>query len=221
MRRSLFLSALALVVSLLVGSCVRLPSPSPSDTRYYLLRSDPPADTAASTPGLRLGLRTPSLAEYLDTQRLVLRRGPNEIHFSEAHQWGEALGPALNRAVALHLEGQPGVQSVEGVPWPRGADFDYVLQLRVLRFEGVGPPPPGPDADDDAPLPEGHSQMAVGWTVLGPAGDSIRTRGQTRHRVAEWTVTDYAGLVARLDTSLGVLADDIHRRLMRLSDPES
>ena len=54
------------------------------------------------------------------------------------------------------------------------------IKLRVLRFEGVGPPPPGLDADDDAPVPTGHSQMTVAWTIFGPAGDTVRTRGRTR-----------------------------------------
>ena len=220
MRR---LSRLVLLVgglALVVGSCVRLPSPRPSNTQYYLLGNARPPDTAATASGLQLGLRKPRLAEYLDTRSLVTRRGPNEIHFSEFHRWGEELGPALNRVVALNLEARPGVQTAEVVPWPRGTDFDYVLQLRVLRFEGIGPPPPGPDADDDAPIPEGHSQMTVGWTVFGPEGDSLRARGQTQHRIDGWPVTDYADLVSKLDTSLVVLAEDVGARLRTLSSSE-
>jgi uncharacterized lipoprotein YmbA len=208
---------LAGVLALVVGSCVRLPSPRPSNTQYYLLESAPPSDTAENAAGLRLGLRKPRLADYLDTRALVTRRGTNEIHFPEFHRWGEELGPALNRVVALNLEAQPGIQSAEVVPWPRGTNFDYVVQLRVLRFEGVGPPPPGEDADDDAPIPEGHSQMLVGWSVLGPEGETVRARGQTRHRIDGWPVTDYGDLVSKLDTSLVVLAEDLHRRLRTLS----
>jgi hypothetical protein len=212
-RLALLVGALALVVA----SCVRLPSPRPSNTQYYLLGSAGPSDTTATDTGLRVGLRKPRLAAYLDTRSLVTRRGPNEIHFSEFHRWGEELGPALNRVVALNLEAQPGIQSAEVVPWPRGPTFDYVLQLRVLRFEGVGPPPPGPDADDDAPIPEGHAHVSVGWTVLGPEGDTLRARGQTQHQIDGWPVTDYADLVSKLDTSLVVLAEDLGTRLRALS----
>jgi uncharacterized lipoprotein YmbA len=208
---------LAGVLALTLGSCVRLPSPRPSSTQYYLLESAPPSDTAENAADLRLGLRKPRLADYLDTRSLVTRRGANEIHFSEFHRWGEELGPALNRVVALNLEAQPDIQSAEVVPWPRGTNFDYVLRLRVLRFEGVGPPPPGKDADDDAPIPEGHSQMLVGWSVLGPEGESVRVRGRTRHRIDGWPVTDYGDLVSKLDTSLVVLAEDLRRRLQTLS----
>ena len=220
MRRiGLCLLAAALVGLFLVG-CVQLPTPRPSNTSYYLLGSDLSADTTVEMSGLRLGLRKPRLPEYLDTPTIVTRRGPNEIHFAEFHRWGEDLGPALNRVLALNLEKQSGIQSAEVVPWPRGVGFDYVVQLRVLRFEGAGPAPPGPDADEDAPIPEGHSQMTIGWTVFGTEGDTVRTRGVTRHREDGWPVTDFANLVAKLDTSLVVLAEDIRDRLQTLERKE-
>jgi uncharacterized lipoprotein YmbA len=218
MHRTGFLFLLAGIVALVVTSCVRLPSPSPANTQYYLLERATTADTATSS-GLRVGLRKPHLADYLDTRTVVTRHGPNEIRFPDLHRWAEDLGPAINRVVGLNLEAQPGIQSVDVVPWPQGPDFDYVVQLRVLRFEGVGPRPPGPDADDDAPIPEGHSQMTVGWTVFGPAGDSVRARGQTEHRMDGWPVTDYADLASKLDTSLVVVAEDVGDRLRATDRP--
>ena len=214
------------LIGLLSVSCVRLPEPRPSSTKYYLLGSSLQADTVSSsststdTTGLRLGLRKPRLANYLDATTIVTRQGPNEIHFSDFHRWGEDLGQAINRVVAINLENQPGIQSAEIVPWPKGATFDHILQLRVLRFEGTGPAPPGPNADDDAPIPIGHSQMIVGWTLLGPDGTTVQARGTTRHREENWPVDDYADLAAKLDTSLVVLADDIGTRL-RTTRPES
>lgn len=217
MRRIGLCLLAAALTGLLLVSCVRLPSSSPNNTSYYLLGSDLQVDTTdEDTSGLRLGLRKPRLSEYLDTPTIVTRRGPNEVQFAEFHRWGEDLGPAINRVLALHLEERSGVQSVETVPWPRGAQFDYVVQLRVFRFEGVGPRPPGPDADDDAPVPEGHAQTTVGWTILGPNGDTVRTRGRTQHREDGWPVNDISDLVSKLDTSLVVLADDLRRRLKAL-----
>ena len=211
------LLALVLAGALLAG-CVRLLEPRPSNTRYYLLRSAAPPDTAvADTTGLAVGVRKPRLAEYLDTPTIVTRRAPNEISFAEFHRWGEDLGPALNRVVALNLEAQPGIRSTEVVPWPEGTTVDYVVQRRVLRFEGVGPPPPGPEADDDAPIPTGHAQVTVAWTVFGPRGDTVRARGWTQHREAGWPVTDYGDLVSKLDRSLEVLAEDIRARLQALA----
>ena len=218
MRRTCVVLFLGALIGLLAVGCVRLLEPRPSNTKYYLLESRLESESAAaSNTGLRVGLRKPRLADYLDTPTIVTRHGDNEIHFSEFHRWGEDLGAALNRVSGLNLEAQPGIASVEVVPWPKGATFDYVVQLRVLRFEGVGPPPPGPDADNDAPVPKGHSHMTVAWTVFGPEGDDIRTQGRTQHRIDDWPVTDYAALVSHLDSSLVVLAEDVRKQLQTLA----
>jgi len=208
----------AVLVAVVLAGCVRLLEPRPSNITYYLLDSSPAVDTvSADTAGLTVGLRRPRLASYLDASRIVTRHGPNTIRFSDFHRWGEDLDQALNRIVALNLERQPHIRSAEVVPWPEEMMFDYVLRLRVLRFEGVGPPLPLPEADDDAPPPQGHAQMVVRWTILGGDGATVQTEGATRHREGKWTVTDYADLAAKLDTSLVVLADDIGTQLKTLA----
>jgi hypothetical protein len=206
------------LIGLLLAGCVRLlEPPRPSNISYYLLDSGTHVDTLSTdTTGVTVGLRRPQLASYLDAARIVAREGPNTIRFAEAHRWGEDLDQAVNRVVALNLEGQSGIRAAEVVPWPEGFSHDYVVQLRILRFEGTGPPPPGPDADEDAPVPEGHSIMVVRWTIFGADGQQVRAQGITRHREEGWRVTDYSDLAAKLDTSLVVLADDLGERLRTL-----
>lgn len=217
MRRIFVLLAVAGLTTLVLGSCVRLLEPRPSNTQYYLLESARPGSTTtASDPGLHIGLRKPRVAEYLNTPGIVTRQGPNELHFSEFHRWAENLGPLINRVVAQNLAAQPGVQLVEVVPWPRGTTFDYVVQLRILRFEGVGPPPPSPNADPE-PAQQGHSQMTVAWTVFGPEGDSVRTTGRTHQQLQGWPPADVSDLVSKLDSSLVVLTHDLHDKLHTLS----
>ena len=218
--RRLGLCALSVgLIGLALTGCVRLLEPRTSDATYHLLDGASAPDTTSAAPappdttGLRIGLRTPRLASYLDETRIVTRHDANTIEFSEFHRWGEDLDQGIGRTVARALEAGPGVQSVETVPWPRDTTFDYLLQLQVFRFEGVGPRPPGPDADDDAPLPEGHVQMRVRWTVLDPTDETIQARDRTEHRTADWPVTDYRALTSHLGTSLHVLADSIGARL--------
>lgn len=208
------------LLGLSISGCIRLLEPRQNNITYYLLDSAPSIDTASvDTTGLTVGLRRPRLASYLDAARIVTRYGENQIQFSEFHRWGEDLGKAINRIVALSLEEDPEIQSVEAVPWPEGATLDYVVQLHVLRFEGRGPRPPDPDVDEDAPLPEGQSQMVVRWTILGPEGERVKAQGVTRHQQDGWPVTDYGALVSRLDRSLTVLADDLGDRLQRFPRP--
>lgn len=211
--------AAAVLTSLLLVGCVRLlDTPRPSDISYYLLDSGTNPDTLSTdTTGLTIGLRRPQVASYLDASRIVAREGPNKIRFVEDHRWGEDLDRALNRIVALNLERQEGIRAAEAVPWPEGFDHDYVVQLHVLRFEGVGPPPPGPEADEDAPVPEGHSMMVVRWKIFASDSEQVRAQGTTRHRDGGWRVTDYADLAAKLDTALIVLADDLGARLRTLA----
>lgn len=215
--RTLGLCAVAAgLIVLSVAGCVRLLEPQKSDATYYLLDAPTPPDVSPTdTTGLRVGLRRPRLASYLDATRLVTRRGSNRIQFSEFHRWGEELDQGIGRIAALTLETQPDIQSVELVPWPKGATFDYIVQLHVLRFEGVGPPP-DPEADEDAPPPEGHLRTVVEWKLLDAADDSVLARGLTQHREDNWQVGDYEALASRLGDALSVLADDIGERLRAL-----
>lgn len=208
----------ASLLSLVLVGCVRLLEPRPGrNITYYLLDSGLSADTAlADTTGVEVGLRRPRLAAYLDAARMVTRRGPNAIQFSDSHRWGEDLDQAINRVVALNLERAPEIQSAEVVPWQNGGRFDYIVQLSVLRFEGVGPPP-DPEEEENDPPPEGHAQMVVRWTIFGPDGTEPVGQGITRHREEGWPITDYADLASKLDTSLVVLSRDVSSRLTTLA----
>jgi len=210
--------ALALLV-LSVAGCVRLLEPRTSDATYYLLdRAEETSPGSADTTGLSVGLRQPRLAPYLDAARIVTRRGPHQINFSEFHRWGENLDRGISRTVARGLEARSDIHAVETVPWPKGAAFDYIVELEVLRFEGVGPPP-DPTADDDAPPPEGHSQMTVQWTIRPPEDDTVLVHKHTHHRTEGWRVDDYEALVANLGRGLNVLVDEVGTQLQILDRP--
>ncbi|MFB6098063.1 MAG: membrane integrity-associated transporter subunit PqiC [Salinibacter sp.] len=220
--RRLGLSALAVgLIALSVTGCVRLLEPRTSDATYYLLH-DPQSWSFPSTDttGLAVGLRRTRMASYLTDTRLVVRRGPHQIHFSEFHRWAEELNRGISRTVALALMDRPDVRLAETVPWPKGSRFDYIVQLHVLNFEGVGPPP-DPKAKENAPAPEGHSQMVVRWTILEPESETVLARGLTRHEHDGWRVTNYGALASHLGEGLQKLANDLGDRLQTLDSPEA
>ncbi|MFB6273184.1 MAG: membrane integrity-associated transporter subunit PqiC [Salinibacter sp.] len=212
--RSFGLGLLAVILfALSVTGCVRLLEPRQSDATYYLLT--PPKNEFSSptdATGLAVGLRQPRMASYLTATRIVTRRGPHTIRFSEFHRWAEDLSRGINRTVALALAERSGIQRVETVPWSKGATFDYVVQLQVLAFEGRAPPA-DPKADENAPAPKGHSQMTVQWTILRPEADTVLARGHTQEQMKGWRVGDYAALASRLERSLDSLATDVGARL--------
>lgn len=212
----LWATALGLL-ALSVAGCVRLLEPRTSDATYYLLDRAQQTDSRPTDTGLSVGLRQPRLASYLDATRIVIRRGPHRINFAEFHRWGEDLDRGISRTVARGLETHSDIHSVEPVPWSKGATFDYILELHVLSFEGVGPPP-DPTADD-APPPEGHSLMTVQWTLRHPEADTVLVQDNTHHRTENWRVNDYEALVANLGRGLDVLVDEIGTQLQTLDRP--
>lgn len=217
--RRLGLCAVAVgLIALSITGCVRLLEPRASDATYYLLSEPQSWETQSSdTTGLAVGLRQPRLASYLTATRIVTRRGPHQIRFSEFHRWGEDLNRGINRTLAQALASQDGIRSVETVPWPKGATFDYIVHLHVHSFEGIGPPP-NPEADEDDPPPEGYSRMAVDWTILDAEDETMLARGVTRHQEEGWHVGDYEALASNLGTALTVLSDEIGARLKTLDD---
>jgi len=130
----------------------------------------------------------------------VVRRGENQVGFSEFNRWGEPLGSGINKAVADYLRERGGFRVVDAAPWPTGDPYDYVLQLRVQQFEGVAPA--------DAASTTGDARVLVAWEVIRQS-DELMTRGTTDYRVAGWPPGDFARLVSLLDAGLAVLADDV------------
>lgn len=188
--------------------------------RHYVLGASLPEETGSPSQrlgGLSLGLRQVQLAEYLQTPLIVVRHGPHQIRFSEFNRWGEDLGSGVNRAVAGYLAGREPVQSVDRVPWPRGARHDYLIQVQVLRFEGLAPEDPA--AFEISAAPEGEAHLLATWEIIGRPDDAVLARGTTEYRVRGWTVGDYDGLVILLDAGLQELSDDLVAGLKGLIAP--
>jgi hypothetical protein len=172
--------------------------------QHYVLGGGP--SQADATPSgdlaeLSIGLRRPQIASYLDAPFIVVRRGLNQIGFSELHRWGEDLGGGISRAVAGDLSERASFRTVDIAPWAPSERYDYLVQLHVLRFEGLA-------SEDGEPL-EGEAQLLATWEILSQEDGSVLTRGTTDYREGGWRVGDYAGLVTLLDAGLGVLSDDL------------
>jgi uncharacterized lipoprotein YmbA len=169
----------------------------------YVLSSARAVD-AAATPvpaGMTLGMRRLDLAAYLATPFIVVRHGDHEIDTSQYHRWGEELGHGISRALAGHLEAAAPIRAVDVAPWPVRTDHDYLLQLRVSRFEGV--------VVSDVPAATGAVHVAASWEILRPGDGAVLARGGTNYRQPGWRVGDYAALVATLEEGLRRLAHDV------------
>jgi uncharacterized protein len=167
----------------------------------YVLGGAPIAQTApaGTAPGLAVGVRRLDLAPYLAVPAIIVRRGEHQIVVSQYHRWGEDLDAGISRAVARYLTATPAVRSADVAPWPLRAPHDFLVQIRVSRFEGT--------AAEGAM--EGGAHMSAAWQIIQSGGGAVLARGDTNFNEPGWTVGDYAGLVTRLDRGVGQLATDI------------
>lgn len=209
MRPSFHLFRVAATLLVLAG-CFKLARETPP-VQFFVLSgaASRDADRATASPapgaGLALGLRRITVASYLTAPAIVVRRGVNELVFSEFNRWGEDLGEGINRVVAAHLARLRPVRSVDVAPWPARARHDYVVQLNVSRFEGVA----------DSGATEGRSHLVASWDIVRPLDGRVLMRGNTETSEGRWPINDYAGLVTGLDAALVRVARDISSCLAR------
>jgi cholesterol transport system auxiliary component len=124
----------AVLLLITTAGCSVFRSSAPAEQVYYLR-----AHTQASAPGARpapapaLRVARPVAGPGLDTPRIVLVESDRRMSYYTASRWPAPL-PEVLEALAvesLNASGSWGsVQSSES-PFP----FDYVLQIRIRRFE--------------------------------------------------------------------------------------
>jgi hypothetical protein len=157
-----------------------------------------------------IGLRAPRLAAYLEAPFIVIRRAPNRVELSEFHRWGEELERGISRALAGHLAAGAPAWRVEIAPWGVAEQPDYLIQIHLLRFEGVVPDGPGAAG--------GQAHVQANWEILRRQDGAVLSRGTTDAR-EDWTVGDFDELVGRLDEGLATLADALRADLERVLPP--
>ena len=194
---------IATFVGIGLTGCFSLGRNPPIQRQYVLGGSPVPA--AATSPGTltdkSVGVRRLQLAPYLATPFILVRRGSNQITSSEFHRWAEDLDAGIPRALGGYLRALAPFRSVAVAPWPLQEKFDYLIQLRVLHFEGVAPEEPATVG--------GEVQVLAAWEIIDPRDGAVLARGTTDYRQPGWRVDDFAGLVKLLDTGLSEAAREL------------
>ena len=160
--------------------------------------------------GMSVGVRRLQLASYLGTPFIVVRRGNQEITFSEFNRWGEPLSDGISRAIAGYLSAGAPFEAVHVAPWPARTEHDYLIELNVQRFEGVAPADPAANA--------GEAHILIEWQILRPGDTVVVARGTSDFREGGWEIGDHAGLVARLNNGLRALAAELMTNLPTVGD---
>ncbi len=207
---------LAIAMSFALAGCVKLARESPRLQLYVLGTGSSgtmPTATAGASPAARgafiVGLQRVELASYLSTPSVMIRRGANQLVRSEFHRWGGELDQGINRAVSAYLAESPRVRDVDVAPWTARARHDVLVQLHVMRFEGVVA---------DSTSTDGRVHVMAGWDIIRPFNGAVLVRGRTEDRDGAFRVGDYSGLVTGLDAALSRVARDIGTCLARFTN---
>jgi uncharacterized lipoprotein YmbA len=186
---------------LALGGCFSL-SREPTPARHYVLGGVSDDASAVVAPArTTIGLRPPRLAGYLASPFIVVRQGVHRIGFSEFDRWGEDLGHGISRAIVRRMATRAPSFRVETTPWVTTAMPEYIIQMALLRFEGVAP--------DDPLASHGDAHLLATWEISRRQGGALLAGGTTEVRQPDWAIGDYDALVRLLDEALDTLAAEL------------
>ena len=185
----------------MTGGCIDL-DPKLDPTRFYVLSEPAPIEASGILKTLNVGLLIIEMPDYLKTSKIVLRRGGNEITYSEFNRWAEDLEQGITRVLYAHLANKlPGVEILR-FPLSDPTELDYRVKIRLTRFEGVR---------------GGLVAIHAGWSIVGKGGETVDS-GDFRFN-GMWNGTKYGTLVSELGTGLAQLSGEIGVALSKVPDP--
>ncbi|MFC1863615.1 membrane integrity-associated transporter subunit PqiC [Thermodesulfobacteriota bacterium] len=193
---------LSLALLLLLCACtINRSSPS----RFYILSPlSSLGITGQASDGkdkLNIGVELVKLPTYLDRPQIVTRRSANEIELPEFDKWGEPLAEGIFRVVSENLSGLLSSRLVSVSNWEGARSNDYLVMLKVIRFDGdLG----------------GNVTLIANWSILGHKGKEILLAG--RSSFTEPTgAPDYEAFVKAQSRAIGSLSQIIAEGINSLS----
>ncbi len=118
----------------LLAGCQVIPEPREDPTRYYTLGASHMA--AAETPAaeqISVALLPVELPAYLRKGLIVVRKGDNELRFSDYERWAEPLEAGINRLL------QGGIQADARYSLAGSGPRRCEIKVRIQQAEGLAP----------------------------------------------------------------------------------
>jgi uncharacterized lipoprotein YmbA len=200
-KRQSFAACLLPGLGVCVGlsGCFGFLKPSPSIARYFVLTPVPAADAPANAPGtIAIGIGQVRLPSYLFNSSLAVRRGSNEIDYSQSALWAERLDSGVQRVLAANLATLLRTQHVHLSSW-RSEDVSAEVYVVIEQF------------DVDA---GGEGVLVAGWRILAAGGEKLLRSGESRSkRKGPEPDKDPSGAVATLSELLGDLGRQLAQAL--------
>jgi hypothetical protein len=174
----------------------------PDLTHYYVLSASATARAEIqSDRDLTIGIAPVEIPAYLQNSRIVVRKGVNEIDYSEYREWGEHLDRGIQRVLAGDLSVLfPGTRTVTSA-W-QSADVKAEVYVSVQRFE----------LDED-----GGATLDCQWRILSPGATRVlRSNHFKTTKKGPSLGKEPTGAVNTLSEALGDLSKEIAAALQGL-----
>ena len=196
-----FAPSLMLGLGVCVGltGCFGFRKPSPSTARHFVLTALPSTDQPANAAGtLAVGIGQVHLPAYLFNSSLAVRKGGNEIDYSQSALWAERLDTGIQRVLAANLASQLHTEKIRLSSW-RSEEVSAELYLAIEQF----------DVDAD-----GEGVLVARWRILAPGGETLlRSGGNSLKRPGPAPDKDPSGAIATLSDLLGDLSRHLAKAL--------
>lgn len=160
---------------------------------FHTLRPLSPAREGAPVAAAALEVMPVRLSEALQRSHLVIARSEGTLEISEAHRWGNGLGPDVQRVLVENLGALLGGDAVVAHPFGERVKAGWRLEVDVQRLDG---------------RPGGVLSLRATWMLTPAAGGAALLR---RRSMLEEPVPDSGpeALVAAHDRVLDRLSREI------------
>ena len=186
------------------GGCNAL-KPQEDPTRFFILREVIPSRSLGVEKTLSVGIGRIRIPDYLQSSKIVVRKGEHELTYSDIHRWGEDLEGAIGRS----LEGQIGEflpdGEIMGFPRMERREPDHLVAVEILRFEGD--------------RWRNYAWVKAKWKIAANDKEVPVKYGRTEFRQS-WDGKDFSALVGSLNQGVVVMAQEISAALLEMRSGE-
>jgi uncharacterized lipoprotein YmbA len=163
--------------------------------RYYVLSSSAKASTEAHpNQNLNIGFAPVEMPGYLQSTRIAVRKGTNEIYYSEYRQWAEHLDKGIQRILASDLSTLLPSARLITAAWQNG-DVKTEVHISIQRF----------DLDEN-----GGATLECEWRILSPdTGRLLRLEHSLITKKGPTLANNPTGAVSTLSQALAELSSQI------------
>jgi uncharacterized lipoprotein YmbA len=163
--------------------------------RFYVLSAaTKPSTEVRANQSLTIGVAPVDLPGYLQSTRIAIRRGTNEIYYPENRQWAEHLDKGIQRVLASDLSSLLPSARVITSAWQPG-DVKSEVHIAIRRF----------DLDES-----GLATLECEWRIVSPDNSAVLHLDHTViSKKGPPLATNPTGAVSTLSQALGELSNQI------------